>query len=57
VGWRYCYKGSEPKGKGYVAFGGDLNEMGAQKNELVISQGSKSGNKEGGDVEPEMGKH
>jgi hypothetical protein len=32
--------------------------MGVPKNELGINQGNKSGNrKEGGDVEPEMGKH
>jgi hypothetical protein len=42
---RDCYKGSGPKGKGDVAFSGDLNEMGATKNELGINQGSKSRNK------------
>ena len=45
---RYCYKGSGPKGRGYVAFSGDLNEMGALKNQLGINQGNKSENKEGG---------
>jgi hypothetical protein len=45
---RYCFKGSEPKGRGYVAFSGDLKEMGAPKNELGINQGNKSGNKKGG---------
>jgi hypothetical protein len=48
VGWRYCYKGSGPTGKGCVALSGDLNEMGAPKNQLGINQGSKSGNKEEG---------
>jgi hypothetical protein len=53
---RDCYKGSGPKGKRDVAFSGDLNEMGATKNELGINQGSKSRNKRGGgDVEPENG--
>jgi hypothetical protein len=53
---RDCYKGSGPKGKRDVAFSGDLNEMGATKNELGINQGSKSRNrKRRGDVEPEMG--
>jgi hypothetical protein len=33
---------------GYVAFSGDLNEMGAPKNELGINQGNKSENKGGG---------
>jgi len=54
---RDCYKGSGPKGKRDVAFSGDLNEMGATKNELGINQGNKLENKDGGDVEPEMGKH
>jgi hypothetical protein len=37
------------RGKGYVAFSGDLNEVGALKNQLGINQGSKSRNKrEGG---------
>jgi hypothetical protein len=45
---RDCYKGSGPKGKRDVAFSGDLNEMGATKNELGINQGSKSRNKRGG---------
>jgi len=55
---RDCYKGSGPKGEGYIAFSRDLNEMGATKNELGINQGNKSRNKRGGgDVEPEMGKH
>ena len=31
--------------------------MGATKNELGINQGNKLENKDGGDVEPEMGKH
>jgi hypothetical protein len=48
VGGRYCDKGSWPKGKGYVAFSGDLNEMGAPKKGLGINQGNKSENKEGG---------
>ena len=42
---RYCYKGSGPKGEGYVAFSGDLNEMGAQKISLesirVVNQETK----------------
>jgi hypothetical protein len=45
---RDCYKGSGPKGKGDVAFSGDLNEMGATKNELGINQGNKLENKDGG---------
>ena len=56
MGWRYCYKGSGPTGKGVVALVGDLNEMGALKNQLGINQGSKSETKKG-NVEPEMGRH
>jgi hypothetical protein len=43
--------------KGIITFRGDLNKVGAPKNQLGINQGNKSENKEGGDVEPEMGKH
>jgi hypothetical protein len=45
------------RGKEYVAFSGDLNEMGALKNQLGINQGSKSTNKREGDVELEKGRH
>jgi hypothetical protein len=34
--------------KGIITFRGDLNKMGAPKNQLGINQGSKSGNKEEG---------
>jgi len=43
-------KAAGRKGTGDVAFSGDLNEMGATKNELGINQGSKSRNKRGGGV-------
>ena len=48
MGKRCCYKGSKPKGKGYVAFNGDLNKMSAPKKMglesiRVINQKAKKG--------------